>query len=710
MTLTLGAAGGVSVGGSHVVSWIGKGPKKIILGSGKDQVTLAPGYDSVEIDFGSGGSTVEILTFEPDTTVSLVGLNPQEKNSLNVCALAATSLTVSADGLTTSDGSRIAMDVSHLRKLTFHDPAADVVLDFGGIAPQRLQVSARTAAIVSALEATDVRITGAEGVQVEGLVTAASGGSVLLATTRRGAAVTIGRSAPSTITASHGNIAIMGSELVIGEMAQTPFTISGGGLDNKAKKVSAPVGWRLAGNSLVFEGIDVPKGQTVFLNAANLANDQLVKSGEGTLVVTRASSHAGGTFVEAGTLYIRHVGAFGTGPVSVAAGATVVLDVGFDAVEMGRLTLAEGATLTQITPNGQTSSEAAFTLTSQGTWQRLFNTGSELVASTFAQWSPDVDWQFPVIADFNGDGLPDVAAMTPTGMWWAAINRGDGTGRNVRMTGWSGSAGWTDVVSGDFNGDGRGDIAGRTATGGWWVAQSRPILVGFTNSLFAQWSTGTTWRDVVAGDFNADGRTDIAGRAANGAWWAALATASGQAVNTRMGRWAGDAFVDVAVGDVNGDGRSDIIGRSSDGNWWAAVSSAVGTSFSSQFMARWNPSILWQDVRFGDIDGNGRTDVVGRTQNGQWWAAFARDTSVGYDSVPLGAWNPTIDWKSVVLGDFNFDGRLDIAGIAPDTKSSDAGTWWAGLTRSSGIDNKLWGQFGLASGEVVRKTLSTTTR
>jgi len=396
--------------------------------------------------------------------------------------------------------------------------------------------------------------------------------------------------------------------------------------------------------------------------------------------------------------------------VSVASGATVVLDVGFASVGMGKLTLAAGATLTQITPNGQTSSEAAFTLTSDGEWLRLFNDGAQLLSTSFAQWNRSVDWQFPVTADFNGDGLPDVAAMTPSGVWWAAINQGDGTGRNLRMTRWSGSAGWTDVVSGDFNGDGRGDIAGRTSTGGWWVAQSRPILVGFTNSLFAQWSTGTTWSDVVAGDFNADGRTDIAGRAANGAWWAALATASGLAVNTRMGRWVGEAFVDVAVGDVNGDGRGDIIGRATDGTWWAEVASAAGTGFTSQLMTRWSPSISWQDVRFGDIDGNGRTDVVGRTPSGQWWVAYARDASVGYDSVPLGVWSSGIDWKSVVLGDFNFDGRLDIAGLAPASSESDAGTWWAGLTRASGIDNEVWGHFGLADGVGLRTTLSTTTR
>jgi autotransporter-associated beta strand protein len=433
MTLTLGAAGGVSVGGSHVVSWSGKGPKKIILGSGQDQVTFAPGYESVEIDFGPGGSTVEILAFEPDTTVSLVGLNPQEKNSLNVCALAATSLTVSADGLTTSDGSRIAMDVSHLRKLTFHDPAADVVLDFAGAAPARLQVSARTASIVSALQTTDLRITGAEGVRVDGQVAAAGGGSVLLATTRPGAAVTIGQSAATTITTARGNVAIMGSKLVIGGLATTPFSISGGGLDNKAGSVSPPAGrvlvgsrllgpggdysgmylagrdlagvdltganltgadlsgadltganlsaaviantklagvnlagarihgavfsgasgepaalpagWTLSGGVPTFGGIDIPAGQIGFLSERRTGSDQLVKSGDGILIVPLANSHSGGTFVEAGTLYIRNAGGLGSGSLAVGPGAKVVFDVDAGPIPLTQLTVSPLATL-----------------------------------------------------------------------------------------------------------------------------------------------------------------------------------------------------------------------------------------------------------------------------------------------------------------------------------------------------------------------------
>lgn len=471
-----------------------------------------------------------------------------------------------------------------------------------------------------------------------------------------------------------------------------------------------PTGWRAQEGGILFVGVNVPLGQTQFLNVVHSGNEEIVKTGDGTLVVAKANSHVGGTFVEAGTLYVRHVNALGTGPLMVASGATVVLDVGYASVAISSLSLAEGATLKQVTPSGSTSSEAAFTLTSEGQWLRVFNDGTQLISTPFATWASRVAWQFPVTGDFNGDGLPDVAAMTPGGVWWAGLNQGDGTSLSIRMTQWSRSAGWTDVVTGDFNADGRTDIAGKTAGGGWWVATARSTVPGFVNSLLTQWSSGTTWSDLVSGDFNGDGRADIAGRAANGAWWAALTGADGTAVNTRMGRWTDDVYDDVATGDVNGDGQTDIIGRASDGSWWAAVASSSSPGFTSQLMTRWSATAGWRDVRFGDIDGNGRTDLVGRAANGQWWAAYARDTSLGYDSVPLGVWNPSVDWKNIVLGDFNFDGRLDLAGVATAGPTDQNGRWWVGLTTDTGLHNTVWGQFGLKGGASVRSTFTTSTR
>ena len=818
VSLLLGANNSVSMGGKNAISWTGAGPRKIILGAGHDNVSFADGYAPLDLDLGGGRNQIEIRSFVANAAVKFLGLDPEGDDQLTILESAARSLGLSATGVTADNGAAFLIDSAHLRKLSVRDADADVALNFDGATIEKIDISAKTVALLSALRGKHFRFIGADGVSIDGDLIASRSGNVLLQVLSSNAAVTIGEAAAAAISTVFGNIAIKGDRLAIGSQATSPFSILGGAIENNAASTTVPqgraligslllgpggdytgahlpchdvtgvdlsganltdvnfseadlsganlsdanlsgtnlsgtklkgaklkssslrganlegadlsgarlsgttvdgvlgnpfalpAGWKSQSGAIVFVGVDVPLGQTQFLNVVHSGNEEIVKTGDGTLVLAKANSHVGGTYVESGTLYVRHVNALGSGPLIVRSGASVVLDVGFSTVAISSLSLEEGATLKQITPSGYTSSEAAFTLTSDGRWIRLFNDGSQLTSTTFATWASRVDWQFPVIGDFNGDGMPDVAAMTPGGVWWAAINQGDGTSLSIRMTQWSRTAGWRDVLTGDFNGDGRTDITGRTAGGGWWVAFARQEFPGFVSSLAAQWSNNTTWSDVVAGDFNGDGRTDIAGRNTTGVWWASLMNGSGLAVNTRMGRWNGGTYADVATGDVNGDGQTDIIGRASDGSWWAAIASGSTPGFTSQLMTRWSSTAGWQDVRFGDLDGNGRTDLLGRSSNGQWWAAYARDTSVGFDSVPLGVWNSSIDWKNVILGDFDFDGRLDLAGVATANASAQSGRWWAGLLTNSGLHNSVWGQFGLEGTTSVRSTFTTSTR
>ena len=78
----------------------------------------------------------------------------------------------------------------------------------------------------------------------------------------------------------------------------------------------------------------------------------LVKTGEGTLTLSGALSHTGGTTVEAGTLQLMLGGDYTVGDISVASGATLQLSASGDAVNFGgtteapvTLTLGEGSVL-----------------------------------------------------------------------------------------------------------------------------------------------------------------------------------------------------------------------------------------------------------------------------------------------------------------------------------------------------------------------------
>lgn len=65
----------------------------------------------------------------------------------------------------------------------------------------------------------------------------------------------------------------------------------------------------------------------------------LVKTGGGTLILELPNSHTGGLRVEEGIVIIRNVAALNSGPLTIWAGATVLLDVGTELVALSSLSL-----------------------------------------------------------------------------------------------------------------------------------------------------------------------------------------------------------------------------------------------------------------------------------------------------------------------------------------------------------------------------------
>ena len=131
---------------------------------------------------------------------------------------------------------------------------------------------------------------------------------------------------------------------------------------------------------------------------------------------------------------------------------------------------------------------------------------------------------------------------------------------------------WKVAGVGDFNGDGRDDILWRNDNGQLsnWLGQANGGFVA--NDANALVNVSTSWKVIGVGDFNGDNRDDILWRSDTGA----LSNWLGQANGGFAGNDA-NAFANVAlnwhvaqVGDFNGDGRDDILWRSDTGgfsNW-----------------------------------------------------------------------------------------------------------------------------------------------
>jgi hypothetical protein len=210
---------------------------------------------------------------------------------------------------------------------------------------------------------------------------------------------------------------------------------------------------------------------------------------------------------------------------------------------------------------------------------------------------------------------------------------------------WASGANVTALV-GDFTGDRRADIA-LTGAAGWStipLAMSNGdgsfTIQNVSSPTFAQWASVTGVQPLAA-DFDGDGKTDIAlvGAPTTAGWYTiptAFSTGTGFRVTNRdvnsqlccFTTWAADTRAQRLVGDFNGDSRADIA-LLGEGNWWT-----IPVAFSSGDGS----------FRVKNTDQGSRSSVASFVT----WAAQG------------GAGAPRI-----LVGDFNGDGRTDIALLTP---------------------------------------------
>jgi hypothetical protein len=266
---------------------------------------------------------------------------------------------------------------------------------------------------------------------------------------------------------------------------------------------------------------------------------------------------------------------------------------------------------------------------------------------------------YGVVADFNGDTLPDVATQNFNDSTVSVMIRQAGGGFAAEPTLSVGATGGTgSVTAADFNGDGRVDIAA-TNLGNSNVTTflRNPANNGFTAEGAAN-PTGAGPRDIVAADFNRDGRPDLAITNLNGGSVTVLLRQAGGGFASEAAAIAVGATPEgIEAADFNGDGYPDIAVAVLGTNTVNVLLRNPGGGFSAEAPIPVGAGAL--GLATADFNADGRPDLAVTSNTAGAVTPLLRQAAGGFaaDGAPLAVTRA----NGVAAGDFNGDGKPDLA-------------------------------------------------
>lgn len=176
----------------------------------------------------------------------------------------------------------------------------------------------------------------------------------------------------------------------------------------------------------------------------------------------------------------------------------------------------------------------------------------------------------PTVADFDGDGRLDYAAINQQGQSVTVV-RQTGPGQftpEATITLFTPLGG---IASGDFNGDGRPDLAvtRNVNPGTVTILLRNASNDGFTQAAYGPVAVSATPLNITTADFNVDGRPDLALTAASGAVNVLENTGNGFAVTAIP--MSATAQSGIATADFDRDGRPDIVASEYSSNTFSTL-------------------------------------------------------------------------------------------------------------------------------------------
>ena len=249
--------------------------------------------------------------------------------------------------------------------------------------------------------------------------------------------------------------------------------------------------------------------------------------------------------------------------------------------------------------------------------------------------------EIPAVGDFNGDGKDDVATFTRGGAGDVFVALSDGTKFEPAAL-WHNTFCFGNEIPavGDFNGDGKDDVATFTRGGAGDVFVALSDGRSFVGNAILWHNTFCFGEEIpAAGDFNGDGKDDIATFTRGGAGDVFVALSNGQEFIGNAILWHNSFCFGnetPAVGDFNGDGKDDVATFTRGGAGDVFVALSDGQSFVGNAIL-WHDSFCFGDEFpvVGDFNGDGADDIATFTRgnSGDAFVALSNRASFAGNAV-----------------------------------------------------------------------------